>query len=385
MSARPVLLILTGSFGHGHNSAARNLEAAFTHLLGDQVEIEVIDYFSHVHPRVIPLLQKGYAFAINHAPMIWRLLYRFGDLRNSSTFGYRSTAKQLKRFLEDRKPAIVVSTFPPNSILFELAFTKASDRPFHLSTVITDSISISAMWSRGQSDLLFVTDEESKRIVMQQEGVQEAKIRALGFPIPFTMHSQASALQPPDQVRPKILYLPTTKNTHVKRTLDQLASWVRDHDAEITIVLGQHEARLTGVLQSLHDGLPANRVTVHGWISNLPQLMTEHHLVLTKAGGASVSEALGAQCPLIINYVVPGQEEGNAQLVLQSGCGRRIHNPDELPEALTQTLIESDAATWHRYRAHLSDLDRATASLRIAEDIINDSNLSSKKATASCL
>ena len=106
--------------------------------------------------------------------------------------------------------------------------------------------------------------------------------------------------------------------------------------------------------------------------------MTEHHLVITKAGGASVSEALGAQCPLLINYVVPGQEEGNAQLVLQNECGYRIQNPEELPNTLSQVLISDQANTWHRYRARLSEMDRAKASLRIAEDIIKACDLTTK-------
>jgi processive 1,2-diacylglycerol beta-glucosyltransferase len=34
-----------------------------------------------------------------------------------------------------------------------------------------------------------------------------------------------------------------------------------------------------------------------------------------------VQEAIAAKCPLIINQVIPGQEDGNARIVEESGFG----------------------------------------------------------------
>jgi UDP-N-acetylglucosamine:LPS N-acetylglucosamine transferase len=43
-------------------------------------------------------------------------------------------------------------------------------------------------------------------------------------------------------------------------------------------------------------------------------MMHENHLLIGKAGGATVQETIAAKCPMIINHVVAGQEEGNARL-----------------------------------------------------------------------
>ena len=52
-----------------------------------------------------------------------------------------------------------------------------------------------------------------------------------------------------------------------------------------------------------------------------------HHLVISKAGGATVQEAIAARCPMIVNQVIPGQEEGNARLIWRiwprRGCGKK--------------------------------------------------------------
>jgi processive 1,2-diacylglycerol beta-glucosyltransferase len=64
-----------------------------------------------------------------------------------------------------------------------------------------------------------------------------------------------------------------------------------------------------------------DRVQVLGWTNQMPRLMLTHHLVITKAGGATVQEAIAGRCPMIFNQVLPGQEEGNARLVEEAGVG----------------------------------------------------------------
>ena len=59
----------------------------------------------------------------------------------------------------------------------------------------------------------------------------------------------------------------------------------------------------------------------------MPELMMSNHLVISKAGSAIVQEAIAARCPMIINQVIPGQEEGNAELDLalrpRCHCGEK--------------------------------------------------------------
>ena len=59
-----------------------------------------------------------------------------------------------------------------------------------------------------------------------------------------------------------------------------------------------------------------------GWTNQMPELMMSHHLVISKAGGATVQEAIAARCPMIVNQVIPGQEEGNAELIEETGRRR---------------------------------------------------------------
>ena len=44
-------------------------------------------------------------------------------------------------------------------------------------------------------------------------------------------------------------------------------------------------------------------------------------LLISKAGGATVQEAIPAGCPMIVNHIIPGQEEGNARYLVETNSG----------------------------------------------------------------
>ncbi|PYI82923.1 MAG: hypothetical protein DME26_16115, partial [Verrucomicrobia bacterium] len=74
-------------------------------------------------------------------------------------------------------------------------------------------------------------------------------------------------------------------------------------------------------------------VLVLGWTNPMPQLMLSNHLVIGKAGGATVQEAIAARCPMIVNsrqsrrghYALPRsgcRPGGQTRLRHRAGAGR---------------------------------------------------------------
>mgnify|MGYP003693781095 CR=1 FL=1 len=59
-------------------------------------------------------------------------------------------------------------------------------------------------------------------------------------------------------------------------------------------------------------------------------MLQESHLLIGKAGGATVQETIAAACPMIINHVVAGQEEGNARLIVETNSGVIADSPREV-------------------------------------------------------
>lgn len=71
-----------------------------------------------------------------------------------------------------------------------------------------------------------------------------------------------------------------------------------------------------------------------GYVNNVEELMTAADVIITKAGGLTVSEALTKGLPLVIFKPIPGQEEENAKFLKNIDAGISANNIDELEQIL---------------------------------------------------
>jgi processive 1,2-diacylglycerol beta-glucosyltransferase len=110
----------------------------------------------------------------------------------------------------------------------------------------------------------------------------------------------------------------------------------------------------------------AHKFEIIGWTDQLPRLMRETHILISKAGGATTQEAVAAACPMIISQVVPGQEEGNARLIEESNAGIVATTPDSIIAAVERATA-NDAQIWREWLNNICALSRPRASLEIAE------------------
>jgi processive 1,2-diacylglycerol beta-glucosyltransferase len=139
---------------------------------------------------------------------------------------------------------------------------------------------------------------------------------------------------------------------------------LRDGHVDLTVTAGKDEG-LKRELESMAGRL-GRSLEVLGWVSDVPALVKAHHLLIGKAGGAMVQEALAAGTPMIITQVLPGQEEGNARLLTQNGCG--VVCPTN--EAVSQTVAElfsGEALGWKRMAGHATKLGRPDAARELAQ------------------
>lgn len=71
------VLVLTASFGDGHNAAARGIREACEAT--GEAEVAVADLYAKAIPLVDRTFQFGYSVAINRMPWIWDLVFRALD------------------------------------------------------------------------------------------------------------------------------------------------------------------------------------------------------------------------------------------------------------------------------------------------------------------
>ena len=356
------ILILTAGFGEGHNAAARSVAAACDTLHGTGTA-HVADIFALAAPRLNSVARRSYLGVINRAPNLWSMAYRWFD--RSTLFPrllqlLRREIRVLRDLIEGENPSAVCCTYPIYAFLLEAMVKRGHLRAPYFN-VVTDSISINSLWWRAGATRWFLPNEDSA-VVLRTAGVDDRRIQVTGFPVPSFFEANAGRLVPPDlrHAAPQVLYI---INSGTQGAAEAARRFLTQTSWEITCTVGRNDA-LRRELEQLATRRGA-RARILGWTNEIPKLLMTHHVVVSKAGGATTQEALAAQCPMIVNQIVPGQEEGNYELLRRHGIGALAQTPDAAVATLHRAFA-NDGRVWREWRAAIGPLSKPRAALDIA-------------------
>ncbi len=362
------VLILTAGFGEGHNAAARNIAAAIDAEAGAGAA-RVADLFALASPRLNQVSRNAYLTMINRTPRLWSGIYAWID--RAAPFPrhlwfLRKERAVLERLLVEQSPQAVCATYPVYGFIADrLRGSGALNVPF--LNVVTDSISINSLWTRPACDGWFVPNSETAAVVAQQ-GVSPGRIHDLGFPVQPAFERLGGELSPPDLAsgeRPRVLQI---VHSGVLNAEDIARRLISDTDWELTFAVGRDHALRDRLLRATRNR--PHPATVLSWTDQIPRLLLTHHCVISKAGGATTQEAIAARCPMIVNQIVPGQEEGNYELLRRRGVGALATTPDAVLGALRQAF-HGHGWIWGRWRAALENLARPSAAREIARHVLS--------------
>ena len=360
------ILILTAGFGEGHNSAAGGVRDGLATVSGKAAAVELHDIFAETYGVANDWARHAYLAMINRTPATWGRLYRWLDRREAYAPQLRwlfMARARLSQLLVRFQPTAVVSVYPAYPHLLETILGGAP-AAFRRVVCITDSITVNAIWFRCASDLCLVPNEQTAA-VLTRAGVPNDIVRVTGFPVTpkFAELGELRRSPAPGGAR-RILYMINAGGRaapEIIRRLNQMP------DVRLTITVGRDE-RLRRTVEAVNAQM-ARKFEIVGWSDQLPRLMLESHLLISKAGGATVQETIAAKCPMIVSQIVPGQEEGNARLIEETRSGIIATSPEAIGAAVERAFAE-EGRLWREWSTNISRLSRPRASLEIAELLI---------------
>ncbi len=361
------ILLLTAGFGEGHNAAARGLRDGLAQVAPTAAEVELHDLFAETYGLANDLVRRSYLALINRAPEAWAEVYDWFDQQQNMAVKLRVfflAKNRLRRLLARFQPDVVVSVFPAYSHLLDDLFGE-KPAPFRRFVCITDSLTVNAIWYRCRCDA-FLVPNDATAAVLAEAGVPSERVRVTGFPVTPRFAELGPLRQPPsDSYGRRILYMINARGLITPEIIRGLAEIV---GTRLTVTIGRDD-NLRRTAEEIRK-TTGRKFEIVGWTDQLPRLMLESHLLISKAGGATVQETIAAGCPMIVNQIVPGQEAGNAQLLRDTGSGVIATTPREIAATVVNAFTH-DARQWREWSENISRLSRPRAALEIAEMLLD--------------
>jgi processive 1,2-diacylglycerol beta-glucosyltransferase len=331
------VLILAATYGEGHIRAAQALAAAIARLEPER-PVHVVDFFERVSPVMNRIARRAYVGSVRRVPYLYGRWYDATRAIPEDSLVQRTLDHYrvggLRRLLEETAPAAVVSTFPiPAGVLSTLRVEEGYDVP---SAVAVTDYTVHSQWIHSGIDLYLVGHEELRQGMIAR-GIDPGRVVTTGIPI----DPRFGDVRPdrPDGPPWQILVMGGAYGM-LPSTIKLVESLIGIDGVRVVLVAGRDE-RLRQQGEELAQGR-RERLVVTGYTTEIPALMAASHLLVTKAGGLTVSEALAMRLPLMIYRPLPGQEQANVEFLVRHKAARVFHDPASLVHEVGHILARGE-------------------------------------------
>lgn len=344
MEAKRVL-VLTADAGFGHRSAANAVTAALHEIYGEHCQVEIANPLED--RRVPAVLRKqitDYDKIVQQMPDLYKFGYQASDAAVPSAIVESALVVMLYEVMRDfvrrYRPDVVVTTYPLYQAPLGAVFT-VSGQYIPLLTVVTDLATVHRLWFHDAADLCLVPTPLVRDLALEA-GLAPEKVEITGIPVHPKLARQD---RPPAEVRaelgwrsdqPAVLAVGSRRVRHLGEILRAL-----NHSGlplQLAVVAGGDDA-LYSQFKDTEWHVPAY---IYNFVGDMPTFMHAASCILCKAGGLIVTESLACGLPLVLVDVLPGQETGNAEYVINGGAGELGQKPIDALEIMCHWLAHGE-------------------------------------------
>ncbi|MDR1774720.1 MAG: galactosyldiacylglycerol synthase, partial [Clostridioides sp.] len=328
------VLIFTAPFGAGHTSAANAIK---DYIIADNPDcvVKIKNFMNICAPLMNKPMISLYENNTKYTPIIYNSYYYIRkNVDTKHDMSYMFYTSKITEYISEIMPDLIISTFPFASGCVNDFKLKNPYVNIPTVTVITDVVD-SNEWIFETTDMYFVPSREIKNRLVNK-GLSPEDIKITGVPVNQKFFMDCKS---PSNYNYRILILGGGRGlfdideTMIER-LDSLCGKYKSK-LKITIVTGKNEK----LFKYFTEKSPLENIEVLGFVNNMPELMLNHDIIITKPGGATLFEAINSKTPIIIKYPKVGQEIENTKFIIDKGIGLVYKNEFEL-ENIFQDLVD---------------------------------------------
>jgi 1,2-diacylglycerol 3-beta-galactosyltransferase len=358
-----VVLFLFSDTGGGHRRAAEAVMEALA--TGAHGSFRLLMHDPLLGPDAAwpqRLIARLYGPAVRRAPWLWGAGWYVSNSRpamavlSRTVFG--SVARTVAAQVRACAPDVIVSCHP---LTGRAAVRAARGRP--VVTLVTDLARVHASWREPGADLVLVPSAAAA------EQVGAGRCLPVGLPVEARLRPRPRGAGWPEPAGPAaggfvVLLAGGAEGCGgmARRAAAVLRAFA---DVQVVAACGRNERlrrRLSA--RALRAG---GRLTVLGYVGNFADWLGRADVVVTKAGPAIIAEAACCGTPLLLTSHLPGQERGNADLVVRARAGRSARGVRGMLAELAAIRADDDVLAG--LRAGAAALAKPDAAARAAAQI----------------
>ena len=359
------ILFLSVSAGGGHGRAAEAVKERID-LKYPSSRTMIVDALKYISPLVDRLIMGSYINTIKKTPNIYRKLYRLSEydsnIINISNNIFGALSGKLQSLINNFNPSAIVCTHPIT--LQMVSYLKKRNNIFcPVIAVITD-FTEHILWRQDGIDA-YVVGHEFIKEKMIDTGISPSIIHNLGIPVSMAFLERKNKKKLLNKLglndHPTALIMGGSLGFGEMYTAFQILQKSKKV-SQIIAITGKNQKLKTQLENS--SQVKDKKVKILGYTNLVADYMEVSDFIITKPGGLTISEALIKELPIFIMSPIPGQEEKNAQFLVNSGAAVRITPEDNIDSILRQTLENP-----LRLR-YMKEMSRSLAKPHAAEDIM---------------
>jgi len=336
------ILVFYVSYGGGHLAAAKSIYDYLDQNCPD-VQIKMVDCMEYINKYLNKVSAEAYKELAKKAPWIWKSIYnnaKSGALSYISSTTNKLMSYKLDALLQQFKPDLIVSTHPFATQM--CALLKKRDKiDCKLATVLTD-FHIHPQWLvlYRHVDYFFVANETMKSDMIEC-GVNDQNIFVTGIPVSerFLKRKNKKEVYKEfglDFSKETVLFFAGGEFGLGRNTAFMtLKAFIRLFpNMQVIAVSGKNKRMHAKFKELIKSTNSSDRVKLFDYTTKIPELMSIANIVVTKPGGLTVTESLVSNLPIIIINPIPGQEEENAEFLVENEVAIWIKKQDNIARAL---------------------------------------------------
>jgi len=322
------VVFCTASVGSGHVRAAEAVAKYFDNS-------KILDILNFTPKWFNKIYHDGYFFAVKYFPEFVGWCYDACDIPHND----RGIRHKIICWIEDiictkfrmnpelKKADVIVSThFLTSGILARMKTKGLLKAP--IVTIVTDDYP-HCIWLEPGIDLLCVANKPSAEVAVIN-GMHPSVVRATGIPIDTKFGIKTLKQNAATTV------LVTGGGDGIGKIETVVKYLLEMQNLRIIVVCGKNKR-----LKESLDKINSSSLEVIAYTDRMHELMHEADILICKPGGLTTTEALAARLPMILMKPIPGQEERNAKVLVESGAAMMATYPEDICYVLN-TIITNN-------------------------------------------